>query len=587
MNTKTVILYSENGDINECAKTDCMKNNRLLCTIRIDMLHIIKGAWQYMQIIPMQLTNQNKIIDNYRHETGNIMQYFDYGVSAKDLKERLDDLNDYSFKRKELTKVLMQLNAQWGAPQATLDNIKKLDDEQSVVVIGGQQAGLLTGPMYTINKIISIIKYAKQQEAALKVPVIPVFWIAGEDHDFDEVNHIYLPTKGEMKKNTSPQYTVDKKPVSEIALQKSNLTTWLENIFEHLQETEYTKNLYKVINGCIEQSQSYVDFFAQLIFKLFQKEGIVLIDSGNTLVRQLERDYFISLIDQQDKISTGVYGTWQDLKRCDYQVDIDLDLQNGHLYFHMNNERILLNRTRSGRWIGKNNEVEMTTEELIEVARKSPEKLSNNVVSRPLMQELLFPTLAFIGGPGEISYWSTLKPAFNALDMKMPPVIPRLSMTYISAPIAKLIKKYDLNLTEIIHTGLEKQKKSWLNEKIEPQVEEVALEVKENIELAHKPLRDIAHQLRDDLGAMAEKNLFYLNSNIDFLEKRISDSIKEQYHHELTEFNNIELALYPMNGLQERVWNPLLIFNEYGTNFIYDLLEKPLSFDKDHYLIYI
>src|SRR5690625_7579498 len=92
-----------------------MKSSEILCTIRIDvvMLHIIKGACQYMQINPIQLKNQNNIINNYRAEDENIMQYFDYGVSAKNIKKRFDDLKDQSFERHELTKALIQLNQYW------------------------------------------------------------------------------------------------------------------------------------------------------------------------------------------------------------------------------------------------------------------------------------------------------------------------------------------------------------------------------------------------------------------------------------------------------------------------------------------
>ena len=549
------------------------------------MLHIIKGACQYMQINPIQLKNQNNIINNYRAKDENIMQYFDYGVSAKNMKKRFDDLKNQSFERPELTKALIQLNQNWDAPPSTLGNIERLNDKNSVVVLGGQQAGLLTGPMYTVNKIISIIKYAKQQEEHLQVPVIPVFWIAGEDHDFDEINHIYMPSGDQMKKHVFPRHTIDKMPVSDISIQKDKLYKWLKNIFVHLQETQYTKDLYQTINDCLEQSNSYVDFFARLIFSLFQDEGLVLVDSGSEIVRRLENDHFTTLIHKQAEISTGVYGVWQDLKRCGYAVDLDLQPNNGHLYFYINNERILLNRTDSGYWIGKNDEIKLSTEELIEIAQNSPDRLSNNVISRPLMQELLFPTLAFIGGPGEISYWSTLKPAFNTLELKMPPVIPRLSMTYVDSYTFKLTEKYNLKLGEIIHKGVEEQKDHWLNEKIEPPVEEITMEIKNKIEAVHKPLRDIAHQLGDDLGSIGEKNLYFLHENIDFLEKRILNKIKAQYKQELSEFNKVNIMLHPFGGLQERVWNPLLFFNQFGKQFIKEVLSRPMSFDENHFLI--
>src|SRR5699024_297826 len=153
-------------------------------------------------------------------------------------------------------------------------------------------------------------------------------------------------------------------------------------------------------------------------------------------------------------------------------------------------------------WYGKNNEVKLTTEELLAIAKSHPDQLSNNVISRPLMQEMLFPTLSFIGGPGEISYWSTLKPAFKALNIKMPPVVPRLSMTFISSNTLKLTNKFNLNLREVIQDGVENEKKSWLDNKTDVPIENVTADAKKKIEAAHKPLRDIAHGLRADIRAM-------------------------------------------------------------------------------------
>src|SRR5699024_1311734 len=127
-----------------------------------------------------------------------IFQYFDY-TPFNDYEQRVRDLNHRVFNRERLADVLHIVNKQWGAPQSTHDNIEQLRKENSVVVIGGQQAGLMTGPLYTINKIISIIQFAKQQEALLQIPVIPVFWIAGEDHDYDEINHVFLLEESEIK----------------------------------------------------------------------------------------------------------------------------------------------------------------------------------------------------------------------------------------------------------------------------------------------------------------------------------------------------------------------------------------------------
>src|SRR5699024_1779581 len=133
------------------------------------------------------------------------------------------------------------------------------------------------------------------------------------------------------------------------------------------------------------------------------------------------------------------------------------------------------------------NQVAFTTDELIRVAKDTPELLSNNVVTRPFMQELVFPTLAFIGGPGEINYWSMLKPAFHAMNIKMPPVLPRMSFTYIDSQMQKILSKYHIAIEDAIENGTKAMKDKWLKAKHAPSVQTVTEQVKDAIEEAHKP----------------------------------------------------------------------------------------------------
>src|SRR5690625_7202150 len=110
------------------------------------------------------------------------------------------------------------MNKQWTAPDSTMKNIERLKNKQSVVVIGGQQAGIMTGPLYTINKVISLIHCAKEQEKKLNIPVIPVFWIAGEDHDYDELTHVFLMHESEMTTYKAPQHVMTKTSISNITI---------------------------------------------------------------------------------------------------------------------------------------------------------------------------------------------------------------------------------------------------------------------------------------------------------------------------------------------------------------------------------
>src|SRR5699024_5218226 len=143
-------------------------------------------------------------------------------------------------------------------------------------------------------------------------------WIAGEDHDYDEINHVFYMDDDKIEKHVLGQEVNEKHSVSAIKIDGNYANKWLDELFIQLKETTYTKELYGMIKICLEQSTTYVDFFARLIFQLFEEEGLVLIDSGSPEIRKLESEYFIQLIDKQPNIAKGVYQTYQQLSQLGY-----------------------------------------------------------------------------------------------------------------------------------------------------------------------------------------------------------------------------------------------------------------------------
>lgn len=539
-----------------------------------------------MRIKPIDLYQQTKLLRDYRDYKQKIHTFFDY-KPLDDFDHRYHDLQQRNFKREELSNALLTMNRQWDAPESTYRNIQRLRTPEAVTVIGGQQAGVLTGPMYTINKIISIIKLAREQEEKLNVPVIPVFWIAGEDHDFAEINHIFIEQEQQMNKYQVHQQVNNKTAISDIQIDKQIMNPWLDGLFKQLMETNYTKELYDEIRICLETSKTYVDFFAKLIFRLFPRSGLVLIDSGNKHTRELESDYFVQLIKHQPQISKGVSDSITKLQKLGYSPLLTAELTDAHLFYYQDGERILLNRMENGDWEGKQHEIRLTTAEMIQIAETNPFCLSNNVVTRPIMQELLFPNLAFIAGPGELSYWSALKSAFHALRIKMPPILPRYSITIIERSVEKLLKHYQLDTQRVINNGVLQDKAAWLESKSTPSIRQTADEARKKIARAQLPLREVAMAMRSDLGALAEKNLFYLQKHISYLESRLMQALEERHKIELAAFDLLHCTLHPADGLQERIWNPLLWLNAYGFNFIENLMNQAYSFEQEHYAVYV
>lgn len=539
-----------------------------------------------MAIKSIDLKNRNKLAKQYVN--GELDDLFAYDP-FNDTNERIAHLQERSFPREELATHLKTMNERWKAPEATLYEIERLRDERSVVVIGGQQAGLLSGPLYTVHKIISIIKYAREQKSALGIPVIPVFWIAGEDHDYDEINHIFTYSDGKLNKRIIGQVEWEKKSISHMPLDEKLTNEWVKQVFNDLAETKYTRHLASSIFEAVKQSNTFVDFFAHVIFELFKDEGIVLIDAADEGIRYLEANRFSQLIEKQGEITESIFTRSEKLSQAGYTVQVDVSETDANLFYHDDRgERILLMR-ENDRWVGKHDEVSFTTDEMLSIAKREPDRLSNNVLTRPLMQEALFPTLAFVAGDGEISYWALLKDAFPTFDtqMKMPPIIPRLSISLLTKRVNKLIKHRRLETPYLVNEGCGHLRMNWLASQQNPPVNELFNEAEANIVSIHQPLQTLSTSISPGLGAEAERNVKNIMKQLDYLRNRMEQQLQEQYHKELEQFDEIQLSLRPNGGLQERTLNILYFLNESGLEFIQQIIESDIPFTKDHHLIYL
>ncbi|MFP7494190.1 bacillithiol biosynthesis cysteine-adding enzyme BshC [Terribacillus saccharophilus] len=539
-----------------------------------------------MVIQPMGLVSPNKLVTDYRAELPALMDNFDFTPFSKEsYASRLKELHARSYPREALVELLRRRNEEWGADAKALANIDKLADSKTVAVVGGQQAGLFTGPLLTLHKITSIIALASEQSEKLGTTVIPIFWVAGEDHDIEEINHIYLPHGNGLKKYKWKQYVTEKIAASNIQLDDDLTQAFLQEVIASLPETAFTKDIHRIVSDILVQSDTFVDFFAKLIHLLYKETGLVLMDSGDAELRQIERPFFRELITKQPEISNGVYAASQKLQQMGYTDVLGAETDDANLFCYIEGERTLLVRDADGKWRGKGDEAVFTEEELLHIAESNPELLSNNVVTRPLMQDYLLPVLAFIAGPGEIAYWANLKPGFNAVGFKMPPVMPRLSFTLLDKKTEKLLDRYQVKLEKAVTTGVAAEKVHYLAAQQQAPLTAISEQVKQAVADLHAPLRHSAASIADDLGKLAEKNLQHLEEDIDFLVKRMEARIKEQHSVALSHFDHIQCMLHPENGLQERTWNLFPFWNMHGVGIWRELAQKSYDFTNAHYIV--
>ncbi|WP_409253607.1 bacillithiol biosynthesis cysteine-adding enzyme BshC [Bacillus sp. SCS-153A] len=539
-----------------------------------------------MELESLYIPATNRFASLYLQQEPPVTSFFHYNLEDSDLyAKRVADLKGRDFPRGALAKVIEGYMKPFPSSIEVEKSLKKLKEDASVV-IGGQQAGLLTGPLYTIHKVISIIKLAKEQEEKLQSPVVPVFWVAGEDHDYLEVNHVFAEHQGKLEKVGYPERAMDKAMTSEFLYDKETMRKWVHQVIQHFGETEFTKDLLKDLENAVQGAGSIVEFFSSIIMTLFKDYGLLLIDSAYPPLRQLEKPFFLHLLEGSSTLTEKVRKQQKDISGNGFPLTIEMKENAANLFIKVNGERILLERD-GDLFRGKNGEVHYTQSQLEEILHSEPHRFSNNVVTRPLMQEWLFPTLAFIAGPGEIAYWGELKQAFEWAGFKMPPIVPRLNLTILERDISKNMDELGLELHAVLRNGVEEQKQAYWNS-----VKDVTLEA--DIDAAEKELMASyekilpkAAGIDKGLDSIVEKNLAFHRQQFDYLRLKAEQSLKGRHEVKLAKFDKVQASLKPDGSPQERLWNLYYFLNRYGEDFIKELMKLPLEFDGKHKVVKI
>ncbi|WP_071459349.1 bacillithiol biosynthesis cysteine-adding enzyme BshC [Bacillus massilinigeriensis] len=542
-----------------------------------------------MEIYNLALPAMNRFSAGYLEGVPSVTQLFHYDYKQEShYKRRLEELKERNFARIELADHIESFMSRYPSSEEVKRNLAKLRKENSVAVIGGQQAGILTGPLYTIHKIISIIALARQKESELGIPVVPVFWIAGEDHDYQEINHVYVMRNGNPEKMVYPQKQLEKTMASQIRIDREECRRWIHEVLKTYGETEHTKALLEFVEKTLADAESIVDFFAAIIMELFKEHGLLIVDSGNPELRVLEKDHFAKVINNSKAIAEAVMNQQQTKSFFGYKNSLEMQANAMNLFYYDREHegRILLYRNeQEGTITGKNGEISFTESELLELALKHPEALSNNVVTRPLMQEWLFPVLGFIGGPGEIAYWSELKLVFEHFGMMMPPIVPRLNITLLDRSVDADLAELSLDLLEVMEFGIERQKHIFISSIKDGDLDDIFINLKEEIKIRYSGIREHLCVKEPSLVPLLEKNERILLSQINFIAEKTKEPALRKNEAVLRKYDRIANSLRPLGIPQERVWNPFWYFNKYGIRFVQEILKQKLTFDGSHKIV--
>ncbi|WP_416349754.1 bacillithiol biosynthesis cysteine-adding enzyme BshC [Mammaliicoccus lentus] len=536
-----------------------------------------------MDCIKTLIDKQNSFIDRYTNQSEEILNFYDYKPGLQDEFVRRSETSANG-REEILAHVIRNYMSDLTLSKAQETNIQNLSKGHKVV-IGGQQAGLFTGPLYTFHKIISIIILAKEQSRKLNQPIIPVFWIAGEDHDFDEVNHTYAYDRITRQLNKIKYNTVEppEKSVSEYVFDEELILKALDDMFKSIGETKHSKDLKSLITQIVKDAHSWSDMFKYLTHEIFKEYGLLVIDAHHPRLREMEKPFFKQIINNYKQVDEAFRTTQNNFAEVIKNRMILTDT-NVHLFYEYNDKRQLIMADENAFYLSKDSEVVFSEDELLQLIDNYPERFSNNVVTRPLMEEYLFNTLSFIGGPSEIIYWGELKGVFNVLNIEMPIVTPRMRISYLTQEAKKAIESYELDINDILIEGVQSDKDKFIRA-------QASDEVLREIEKMKDIQTSFHHKLIDEIGdeyqnrQLIEKNNKIHQHQYQYLLDRYLLNVERENEISMRHFEIIENTLHPHQGLQERVWNPVQIMNQFGTDVFSPSTYPPLCYTFEHITI--
>ncbi|HEY8561304.1 MAG TPA: bacillithiol biosynthesis cysteine-adding enzyme BshC [Pyrinomonadaceae bacterium] len=536
-----------------------------------------------------ELKGQSRIFIEYQQNPLSLKKYYPNVVESHSaIAQRIPEiLENHKVDRNLLCDALTDMNEACSATGKTLENIELLRDPECVAVVSGQQAGLFSGPLYTIYKALSAIKMTECLRGR-GFKAVPVFWIATEDHDFAEVSKTFvLGRGGELGElRSEPKRCYENLPVGYVKLDESIEET-VNELFESLNVTEYTEELKRIIEEAWRPEIYFGDAFVKLLTKLFGKYGLIFLCPLNKRLKKLAAPVYVEAIRKSGEIVEALRERSAELVADGYHAQVLIGEDYFPLFWQArDNTRNALKKSADGKFRTKDNSREFTIEELAEIAEREPQRFSPSVVLRSVVQDYLLPTACYFGGAAEIAYFAQSSEVYRILNRPQTSILHRQSFTVVESRHRRTMEKYDLSLPDLFK-GEDNLATKIVEQFLNSDTARLfaGAEEKINLELNRldQNLSQIEPTLAENLAKRRRKILYHIGAmrhKFHLAQMRRDDTVRRRIETMLA-------ALLPAAHLQERTLNVSYFLNRYGLNFIdwlYDAIDLD---DKSHRVLYL
>ena len=479
--------------------------------------------------------------------------------------------------RDVIADLLLEQNRAWNAGEAALENIERLRNGARAVVTG-QQVGILGGPLLTLAKAATAVRKAQVATEA-GVPHVPVFWMATQDHDLDEVNQATLLGKRTVETLRAEITGHRLQPVGGIVLGEE-----IEPLLAQAEDLLSYAPITETLRECYAPGHTLGSAFARLMAYLFREQGLIVIDSSSRGFHAQGREVFRAAIERADDLEAALLERTHQLEADGYHAQVLVNEDASLLFLITEEGQRLPLRRKDGEW--KAGARTYTNDDLLAILESEPERISPNALLRPLFQDTLLPTSAYIGGPAEIAYFAQCEVLYRRILGAMTPVLPRLSITLIEPEIADVMAQHELSLEDAM------QSPNDLAQKLAARA--MPIEGKRKIAAAGnaldeelKILQEWMQKTDESLGKSAEVAASKMRYQMNRL-RRLATNFQLQKETHLQKHADVVVNhLFPHGTPQERLLNGVWFVAKYGDGLAQVLVDNAEQECPGHRVLYL
>lgn len=479
-------------------------------------------------------------------------------------------------RRQQIAQILERQNRGFGGSEKTAENILAFR-EGAFAVVTGQQVGLFGGPAFSIYKALSAIRLAADAKK-LGVNCVPIFWLATEDHDLEEVNRTRIPAPDAVLETVSSTARgAEDAPVCAISFgpEITELSTRVENL---LGESETSKWL----SECYRPGETFGTAFAKFFARVFRDFGVILLDGSDPELDQIAAPLYREAIERSPEINRALVERDEQLEAAGYHQQVRITSTSTPLFILQDGSRLPVHALTADKFlIGKQ---ELSKSELLELADSSPQSFSANVLLRPVVEDYLLPTLAYVGGAAEVAYFAQAAAVYQVLLARATPIVPRFSATLIEPKLQALLDRYKLAFSDLFH-GSDVVRDTLGAHLLGPNLQNSFAQAKAAVEGSMGAVREALAHLDKTLvesAQNAESKMLYQLTN---LESRAARAELRQSAVADRHARHLSNALYPDKNLQEREFAGIYFLAKYGRELLDRLLTVINPDCVDHQLV--